>query len=59
MNGLLWNNDGKKKTPKAKLSKRFQGRIEQSRRRVLVFRNGRGTEGVEIVADPERFEDVS
>ncbi len=33
--------------------------IEQSCRRVLVFRNGQGTEGVEIVADPERFEDVS
>ncbi len=32
--------------------------IEQSRRRVLVFRNGQGSQGVEIVADPERFEDV-
>ena len=32
--------------------------IEQSKRRVLIFRNGKGTEGVEIVADPERFEDV-
>ena len=33
--------------------------IEQSRRRVLIFKNGHGSEGVEIVANPEKFEDVS
>ena len=59
MNGLIWSPDAKKRSTKTVLSKRFRSLIENSRRRVLVFKNGRGTEGTEIVADPERFEDVS
>ena len=60
MNGLIWKQEAaKRKSPKTKMSRRFRALIEQSRRRVLVFKNGVGTNGVEIVADPERFEDVS
>ena len=59
MNGLIWTQDNKKKSTKPHMSKRFRSLIEQSRRRVLVFRNGEGSNGVEIVADPERLEDVS
>lgn len=33
--------------------------LEPSKRRVLVFKNGSFRDGAEIVADPERFEDVS
>ena len=32
---------------------------EQTRRRVLVYRNGFGSEGFEIVASLDKFEDVS
>ena len=37
----------------------YRSLVEQSRRRVLVFKNSHGSQGVEIVADPDRFEDVS
>lgn len=32
--------------------------LESNKRRILVFKNGKGTEGVEIVADAQRFEEV-
>lgn len=57
VNGVTWNQEAKHKTTKIHMSKRFKCLIEQSRRRVLVFKNGTGNRGVEIVADPERFED--
>ena len=36
----------------------FRNLIDTSRRRVLVFKNGNGSGGAEIVANPNRFEDV-
>ena len=58
MNGLIWTQDTRKRTTKPQLSRRFRSLIEQSRKRVLVFRNGHGSGGVEIVANPDRLEDV-
>ena len=59
MNGLIWTQDTRKRTTKPHLSRRFRSLIEQSRKRVLVFKNGNGSSGIEIVANPDRFEDVS
>ncbi|ELU06637.1 hypothetical protein CAPTEDRAFT_220130 [Capitella teleta] len=56
-NGVVWNQDCKKRATKPRLSKRFRNLLEQSKRRVLVFKNGHGSQGNEIVADPDRFED--
>ena len=58
MNGLIWTQDTRKRTTKPHLSRRFRSLIEQSRKRVLVFKNGNGSSGIEIVANPDRFEDV-
>ncbi|KAI0226643.1 Doublecortin domain-containing protein 1 [Lamellibrachia satsuma] len=57
MNGLVLAPDTKSRPTRSKLSKRFRQLNEQTRRRVLVYRNGFGSEGFEIVASLDKFED--
>lgn len=52
---ILPENKSRGKT-KTSLSKRMSTLVESQKRRILVFRNGENSEGVEIVAG--RFDEV-
>ncbi|XP_050408824.1 doublecortin domain-containing protein 1 [Patella vulgata] len=43
--------EGKKKTTKAKMSKRMRSLTDKKKVRIIVYRNGNGNEPVEVVAD--------
>ncbi|XP_071809280.1 doublecortin domain-containing protein 1-like [Asterias amurensis] len=54
MNGVVLPTEAKKKT-KSALSKRMRKMLETKMRRVMIFRNGDGTEMVETTASAENF----
>ncbi|CAD5115835.1 DgyrCDS4773 [Dimorphilus gyrociliatus] len=55
--GVVQTGETKKQFTKPRISKRMKKMLESNKRRILVFKNGKGTEGVEIVADADRFEE--
>ena len=56
LSGIVLPEDRSRGRTKPSLSKRMKSLVESQKRRVLVFRNGESSEGVEIVAG--RFDEV-
>ena len=56
LSGIVLPEDRSRGRTKPSLSKRMKSLVESQKRRILVFRNGESSEGVEIVAG--RFDDV-
>ena len=56
LSGIVLPEDRSRGRTKPSLSKRMQSLVESQKRRILVFRNGESSEGVEIVAG--RFDEV-
>ncbi|XP_074660217.1 doublecortin domain-containing protein 1-like isoform X2 [Tubulanus polymorphus] len=55
MNGLVLPDEGKKKTTKPHLTKRFNSSIEKKTVRIMVYKNGKATNGLEVIADPKNW----
>ncbi|XP_071104619.1 doublecortin domain-containing protein 1-like [Haliotis cracherodii] len=51
LSGIMLPEEGKKKKTRSCLSRRMKTLIEQKRVRILVYRNGRSKEPMEVVAD--------
>ena len=56
LSGIVLPEDRSRGRTKPSLSKRMKSLVESQKRRILVFRNGESSEGVEIVAG--RFDEV-
>ena len=56
LGGIVLPEDRSRGRTKPSLSKRMKSLVESQKRRILVFRNGESSEGVEIVAG--RFDEV-
>ena len=56
LSGIVLPEDRSRGRTKPSLSKRMQSLVDSQKRRILVFRNGESSEGVEIVAG--RFDEV-
>lgn len=56
LSGIVLPEDRSRGRTKPSLSKRMKTLVESQKRRILVFRNGESSEGVEIVAG--RFDEV-
>ena len=56
MNGIMLPQDKTGGKTKVTLSKRMRDLVDSQKRRILVFKNGASSEGVEIVA--VRFDEV-
>lgn len=57
MNGVILSQPAQKRKSKYTLSKRFRSQLEQNCRRVLLFRNGKGTDSIEMVANLSKMDE--
>ncbi|XP_053383698.1 uncharacterized protein LOC128549935 [Mercenaria mercenaria] len=57
LTGVMLPEEGKKKISKPRLSKRMKKLAEVKRVRIIVYRNGKCTEPVEVVADLSKLEE--